>query len=76
MPDLYAERRHLTDADQSIADGHRRVSAQLALINRLVDLGADIAEAVLFLIQQSLEQLRQQRLLILSTIDAIPHFGL
>ena len=70
MPELETEREHLVKADCDIAEGERRVSAQLLLVERLREGGHDSANAeqLLLILQQTLEAWQGHRDLILKEI--------
>jgi hypothetical protein len=77
MSDIQQEREHLAQADQYIAQGETRVAEQIALIERMTEQGQDTALAEEFLrnLEQTLEQFRSHRQLILDAIvqgSAIP----
>jgi len=77
MSDIQQERDHLAQADQYIAEGEMRVAEQKALIERMTEQGQDTALAEEFLrnLEQTLEQFRNHRQLILDAIaqgSAIP----
>ena len=57
MPALEAERRHLAKADCDLADGERRITDQLLLIEQLRTDGHDTTEAenLLLALRQTLE---------------------
>jgi len=67
MPDLQKEREDLAKADQHIAEGERRVSEQMALIERTTAQGQDttLAEEFFQDLDQTLKQRRAHRRLIL-----------
>jgi len=70
MPDLDQEHAHLALADRHLAEGERRVADQSALIRRMSGQGHDTAMAREFLkvLEQTLEQWRIHRQLILDAI--------
>jgi hypothetical protein len=77
MSDIQQEREHLAQADQYIVEGETRVAEQIALIERMTEQGQDTALAEEFLrnLEQTLEQFRNHRQLILDAIvqgSAIP----
>jgi hypothetical protein len=70
MPNMQQEREHLAKAEQHIADGERRVAEQIILIGRMTEKGQDTALAEEFLqnLEQTLEQWRAHRELILDAL--------
>jgi hypothetical protein len=58
MPNPQQEREHLAQADQHLAEGDRRVAAQIALIARMTEKGQDTPRAAEFLwsLEQTLTQ--------------------
>jgi hypothetical protein len=70
MSDIQQEREHLAQADRHIAEGETRVAEQIALIERMAKQGQDITLAEEFLrnLEQSLEQFRNHRQLILDAL--------
>lgn len=70
MPELEAERGHLAKADRDIADGERRITAQLLLIEELRTGGHDTneAERLLLALRQTLEGWWEHRTLIVQAI--------
>ena len=70
MPNLDVERAHLVKADRDIAEGGRRVSAQVLLIERLRVGGHSTgdAENLLQTLRQTLQAWQNHRDLILQAI--------
>ena len=70
MVDKQKEREDLAKADRDIADGERRVAAQIILIQQMTEKGQDTALAEQFLrnLEQTLEQWHVHRRLILEAL--------
>ncbi len=63
MANLTIEREHLAKADQDIAEGERRITAQALLIERLREYKHEArdAEALLLTLRQTLEAWKAHR---------------
>jgi hypothetical protein len=70
MPNLAMEREHLAKVDYDIAQGERRITAQMLLIERLRIGNCDtrVAERLLLEMQTTLEAWKGHRALILREI--------
>lgn len=70
MQDVLAEFDHLAKAERDVADGERRVTAQMLLVERLRGAGQDAheAERLLLNLGQTLQAWRDHRELILREI--------
>ncbi|MGI4975519.1 MAG: hypothetical protein ACRYG6_01120 [Janthinobacterium lividum] len=70
MLTLEIEREHLAKADRDLADGERRISAQVLMIEQLraTGHGTDAAERLLLTLQETLEAWLGHRVLIVEAI--------
>jgi hypothetical protein len=73
MRELERERQHLAKAERDIVEGEERVTRQTFLIDELRRDGHDVAgaEVLLATMQQTLEEFRQHRGLILAEITRL-----
>jgi hypothetical protein len=71
VPNLQQEHAHLVLADRHLVEGEQRVAEQIALIERMTQLGHDTAVAKQFLriLEQTLEGWRAHRQLIVNAIE-------
>ena len=71
MPDLDLEREHLGRAERDIAEGERRVTRQMLLIERLRQEGHDTAEAekLLLTLRETLAEWQAHRDEILRNLE-------
>ena len=71
MPRATKEREDLAKAEVDIAEGEKRLSEQIALIERLAEHGHDVTEAERLRrnYEQTLEEFRRHRALILYEIE-------
>jgi len=75
MSDLETERGHLAKADSDLADGERRITAQMLLIEQLRADGRDTVEAerLLLTLRQTLDAWWGHRDLIVQAITRLEH---
>lgn len=74
MPDTETERRHLAEAERDIAEGERRITNQLCLIEQMRRDGHDVTEAekLLDLLRKTLEAWYGHRDAILQNLERRP----
>lgn len=73
MLTLEDERGHLAKADRDLAEGERRISAQMLIIEHLraTGHGTDAAERLLLTLRETLETWLNHRVLIVETITRL-----
>jgi hypothetical protein len=73
MPDPALEREHLAKAERDIAEGERRITRQMLLIERMGREGHDTAEAekLLLTLRETLAEWRAHREEILRELERL-----